>query len=157
MCDKAVSTYPSTIKFVSELIMTQGMCSKAVNFFVFDSIPDRYKTQEMCDRAVSEDPFLIVYCPDIYKTQRMRDEAVDDSLAALKLIFDWSDKSKMIKKPYTSLYAEKNILYFNKDSGNVVFSCNKMSILNIDLNNINLDNNFDEDNPDTIIFVRLLA
>ena len=32
-----------------------------------------------------------------------------------------------------------------------------MGILNIDLNNINLDNNFDEDDPDTIILIRLLA
>ena len=30
-------------------------------------------------------------------------------------------------------------------------------ILNFDLNNINLDNNFDEDDPDTIILIRLLA
>ena len=30
-------------------------------------------------------------------------------------------------------------------------------ILNIDLKNINLDNNFDEDKPDTIILIRLLA
>ena len=28
---------------------------------------------------------------------------------------------------------------------------------NVDLNNINLDNNFDEDNPDTIILIRHLA
>ena len=32
-----------------------------------------------------------------------------------------------------------------------------MSILNIDLNKINLDNNFDDDDPDTIILIRLLA
>ena len=32
-----------------------------------------------------------------------------------------------------------------------------MGILNIDLNNVNLDNNFDEDDPDTIIIIRLLA
>ena len=32
-----------------------------------------------------------------------------------------------------------------------------MGILNIDLNNINLDNNFDEDDPDTIILIRILA
>ena len=32
-----------------------------------------------------------------------------------------------------------------------------MGTLNIDLNNINLGNNFDEDNPDTIILIRLLA
>ena len=53
-------------------------------FFVFDSIPDCYKTQEMCDRVISEDHFVIVYCPNKYKTQRMWDKAVDDCLAALK-------------------------------------------------------------------------
>ena len=55
------------------------------------------------------------------------------------------------------MYADENILYFNEDSGNVIFSCNEMGILNIDLNNINLDNNFDEDDPDTVILIRLLA
>ena len=32
-----------------------------------------------------------------------------------------------------------------------------MGILNIDINNINLDDNFDESDPDTIILTRLLA
>ena len=32
-----------------------------------------------------------------------------------------------------------------------------MDVLNIYLNNINLDNNFDEDNADPIILIRLLA
>ena len=32
-----------------------------------------------------------------------------------------------------------------------------MDSLNIDRNNINIDNNFDEDDPDTIILLRLLA
>ena len=35
----------------------------------------------------------------------------------------------MIKKLFTALYADKNILYFDGDFGNVVFSCNKMDIL----------------------------
>ena len=55
------------------------------------------------------------------------------------------------------MYANENILYFNVDSGNVVFNCNGTVILNIDLNNINLDNNFDEDDPDTVILIKLLA
>ena len=46
-------------------------------------------TQEISDRFVSEDPFLIACCPDKYKTQRMCDEAAADSLAALELIPDW--------------------------------------------------------------------
>ena len=32
-----------------------------------------------------------------------------------------------------------------------------MGILKTDLNNINFDNNLDEDDPDTIIVIRLLA
>ena len=112
----------------------------------------------MCDRVVSEDPFLIVYCLDNYKTQIMCDEAADDCLAAKKFIPYWFATSKMIKKRFTVLYADKNILYFNEDSGDAIFSCNEMGILSIDLNKINLDNtNYDEDDPDTIVHIRLLA
>ena len=87
----------------------------------------------------------------------MCDETVDDCLAAFKLVPDWFVISKMIKNLFTALYADENKLYFNEGSGDVVFNCNGVGILNIDLNNINLDNNFDEDDPDTIIIIRLLA
>ena len=60
----------------------------------------------------------------------------------------------MIKTFYTALYADENMLYFNKDSDDVVCNCNWMGVLNIDLNNTNLDN---EDDPDTIILIRLLT
>ena len=50
----------------------------------------------MCNRIVSEDPSLIVYCPDKYKTQIICDEVVDDILWALKLISDFYPESKMI-------------------------------------------------------------
>ena len=135
------------------------MCHRAVHrcFFVFCSIPDKYKTQEICNLAVSLYFPFIVYCPYKYITEEMCDEAVDNSLVALKLIPDWFVASKMIKKLFTALYAEENILYVNKDSGDAVFNCNETCILNIDLNNISLDNNFDEDDPDKIIFVRRLC
>ena len=45
----------------------------------------------------------------------------------------------------------------NEVSDYIVFYCNGMGILNIDLKNINLDNNFDEDYLDTIILIRVLA
>ena len=49
------------------------------------------------------------------------------------------------------MYADENILYFNEDSDN------GMGILNMNISNINLhDANYDEDDPDTIILVRLL-
>ena len=83
--------------------------------------------------------------------------AVDDYIATLKLIPNWFVTSKMIKKLFNAFYANENILFFNEGPGDVVFNCNEMGILNIDLNNINLDNNFDEDDPDTIILIRLLV
>ena len=56
------------------------------------------------------------------------------------------------------MYADENILYFNEDSSNAVFNCNEMRNLNLDLNNINLDHtNHEEDDPYTIILIRLLA
>ena len=55
------------------------------------------------------------------------------------------------------MHEDENILYFNEYSGNVAFSCNEMGVLKIDLNNISLHNNFDEDDSDTIILIRLLA
>ena len=63
----------------------------------------------------------------------------------------------MIKKLFTALYADENILYFNECPGDAAFNCSGIGILNIDLNDINLDNNFDEDDPDTIILITLLA
>ena len=42
ICDKAVNTYHSTIKFIPECFTTKEMCDKAVNrcFLVFHFIPD---------------------------------------------------------------------------------------------------------------------
>ena len=51
----------------------------------------------------------------------MCDQAVNDSLAALKLITDWFVTSKIIKKLFTDLYADEDILYINEDSGDALF------------------------------------
>ena len=128
-------------------------------FFVFDSIPDCYKTQEMCESVVSENPFLIVYCPDRYKTQRMCDEAFDECPAALKFIPDWFGTSKMLEKFDNALHASDDILFFNESFDKVTFVANQRHNLAVDLDEINLDhdNNFYEDDPDTIVHVRLLA
>ena len=134
MCNKAVDNYPHALEYVSECYKT---CDKAVDTYPSTTkfVPECFMTLEMWDK------------------EEMCDEDVDDSLAALKIIPDWFVTSKMIKKLYAALYADENILYFNQDSTSVVFSCNGMGILNIDFNNINFDNNFDEDNLDTIILL----
>ena len=96
-------------------------------------------------------------CPDKYIAQRMCDEGVNDFLAALRLIPNWFVARKMIKNRYIALYAYDNIIYFNESSGYVWYFCNEMGILIIDLNNIYLDNNLHEDDPDANILIRVLA
>ena len=55
------------------------------------------------------------------------------------------------------MYTDENILCFTEDSGDAVFNHNEMGIFNIDLNNINLDDNFDEEDLNTIIFTGILT
>ena len=58
-------------------------------------------------------------------------------------------------KWFTVLYADNNVLYFNEGSDDFIFCCNRMGIISIDLNNINLDDsNYDDNDPETIIQIR---
>ena len=75
----------------------------------------------MSDKIISGAPFPIRYLPDQYKTQQMCDKALDDFLTALKFIPDWFVTNVMIKIYFTALHVDENILNFNEDSGNVVF------------------------------------
>ena len=143
--------------FLNTIRLKKCVIKQFIDVFVFDSIPGQYKNQEMYDIVVSLYRFLIAYYLDKYITQRIWDEDVDNSPAALKLFPDWFVISKMIKKAFTVLYADDGLLFFDEDSGDVTFYCNKMGILSVNLNNIILDNNFDEDGPDTIILIRLFA
>ena len=66
----------------------------------------------------------------------------------------------MLEKHNNVLHADDDILFYNKDFYKVTFIANQRYILTVDLDKISLDNNnnnFDEDDLDTIIHVRLLA
>ena len=42
------------------------MCDTAVDTcpFVFDSVANQYKTEEMCNKVVSKEPFMLKRCSD---------------------------------------------------------------------------------------------
>ena len=45
--------------FLNALCLKKVIVKELIDaYFLFDSIPGQYKTQEMCDRVVSEDSFL---------------------------------------------------------------------------------------------------
>ena len=64
---------------------------------------------------------------------------------------------KLIK--HFKLLCRQMVVYsfFYEDSGDVTFYFDEMGILSVNLDNINIDNTFDEDDPDTIIFIRFFA
>ena len=55
------------------------------------------------------------------------------------------------------LLANDDILFFDKGFSKVTFFANEMGILGVDLDKINLDDDFYKDDPETTIHVRLLA
>ena len=114
------------------------MCDKVFDrYFVFDSVPDQCKTQEMCNKISSEDPFQLRYCHDTHKTQEMCNKVDGDFLPALKFVPDWFVTSKKIKNLLTALYVDANILIFDEYSGDATFYCNQMGIVSADLNDTN--------------------
>ena len=118
----------STVQFVPDSNKTKEMCDKAANrcFLLFIHILDWYKAQEMRDRVIFEDPFMLVYCPDRYKTQIMCDEAADDCLAALELLPDLFVTSKMLEKLDNTLQTNDDILFYNEDFEKVRFIANQI-------------------------------
>ena len=97
----------------------------------------------------------MVYWLDKYKTQKMCDEAVDDCLAALKIIPDWFVTSTIFHKLDNALHDNDDTLFYDEDFDKVTFIANQRHILvvDIDKNNLDNDNNFDEDDLDTITHV----
>ena len=116
-CDAAANIYPFTIKLIPEYFVTQKCKIKQLIdvflYIILFLINIKYK--KICYKVLSEDPFLVLYCPDKYEIQGMCDEAVDDSITILKPVSDWFVTYNMIKKLYTTFYADENILYFNED------------------------------------------
>ena len=160
MCDKAVEIPPSVIQLVPEYFKTQDMCDRAVDScpFLVDSLPDQFKTQNMRDEAFLEDPLTLKYCLDRYKTQEMCGKAVDDFWPILKFVRDWLVTSKTTKKNYNALSADDDLRFLDEDTGKVSFLSDEMGFLSGNINKINLyDDSFYENDPKTIIYVRILA
>ena len=94
------------------------MCDKAVDTcpFVFDSVPDRYKTQEMHDTVVSKEPFVLKCCNDNYKIQEMRDKAVGAFLTTHKFVPDLFVTNKILEKLDDVVSCNDDIVFVNADS-----------------------------------------
>ena len=105
----------------------------------------------MCDKVVSKEPFILKYCLDRCNTQKVCDKAVDDFLPTLKFVPDWFVKNKMLEKLDDVVFSNDDIVFVNADSDNVTFLRDDMGLVSL------VDVNFNDDDTETIIQVRLMA
>ena len=71
MCDKAVSENDGTLKFVPDCYKNQEICNKAVDNFALEFVPGFYMTQEMCNKIANTHYSTMKFVPECYKTQEM--------------------------------------------------------------------------------------
>ena len=94
---------------------------------------------------------LLVYCPHRYRTPIMCDEVADDCLVELRFILGWFVIRKVLGKLDNALEANDDIILITKIIKGT-FTANQRHIFSVDhgKNNFHKDNNFYEDDPDTI-------
>ena len=102
----AFLSHYKNIVLIFGLFLFLKNCDKAICNYVHTSefVPNCYKTQQMCERVVSKNRFMLIQCPNRYKTQKMRDKAVDNYLAALKFIPDWFVTRKRLEKLHYAFF-----------------------------------------------------
>ena len=68
---------PWVLRFIPDGFKTQEMCTKAleVGLGKLKDVPDHFKTQEISDSVVRRSPFYLKDVPDHFKTQEMCDKA----------------------------------------------------------------------------------
>ena len=93
---------------------------------------------------------ILKYCPGKYKTQEMCDKAVDFYLITLMFVLDWFVTNKMLEKLCNSIFSNSNIFFHDAGSNIFIFLTDDIGFNTIDLNNVNLDyDKFNEDDPET--------
>ena len=148
MCDKDVGNYAHVLEFAPNCYKTKTCVIKPSMLillqynlflialrlkkwdskllisvlFVFSSNLDWYKTQEMCDSVVSEDPFIWMYCPINLKFKKyVMKLLMIVCLPALELIPEWFVASKMFEKFHDALLASDDTFFFDKHFGKIRF------------------------------------
>ena len=85
-------------------------------------------------------------------------EAVHACLPALKFVPDWFVLNKMLEKLRSASFSNSDIDLNKINSDVIIFFSGCMDLVTIDLNKINIDDdNFDEDNPKSIVPFKLMA
>ena len=74
----------------------------------FHLIPDRFKTQEMCIKAVEVDPWHLYDVPDHFKTQEMCDKGARHHVFSLQFVPYWFITQQQIDAWYDDDYVDND-------------------------------------------------
>ena len=111
----------------------------------------------MCGKVASNNSFMLIYCLDRYKAQDIRDKAIDDFLPTLGFVPDWF-VTRMIKRLDDALFSNDDLIFVNKNSNYLTFFSYEMGITSVDIIDIKHDDvSFDGDDPKTTNHVRVMA
>ena len=77
MCNEAVHMEPLSLEYVPDCLETQGLYNEAAvqTPYTMGFIPDHVRTQEMCIMRINPAAFLFI--SDRFKAQEMREKAVE--------------------------------------------------------------------------------
>ena len=99
MCNEAVHWDPYTLDYAldclkAEEMYEQTMCENPAAFFL---IPNHFKIQGMCIKAVEVDLWQIYDVPDYLKTQEICDDVVWGDPCSLQYVPDWFVAQQQLK------------------------------------------------------------
>ena len=66
--------------------------------YMLEVVPNHFKTQKMCDKAVDCIPWSLAHVPNYFKTQEMCNKAVYKNLCCLKYLPDYLKAGVMCNK-----------------------------------------------------------
>ena len=143
------------------------MCYKVIlrngGILMFNS--ERYKDQNMYNKAADNYPHALRSVPDCHKTKkcviklsvfiRLQHNLF---LIDLKFVLDWFVTNEIIEKLDGALFFDDYIIFADLDSDFVIFFSEDLGSNSVILGNINLDDeHFDYCDSETINHVRLMS
>ena len=127
---------------VSNYCKNQKMCEKAVDICV-----QKFFLKKKYINVVSINISLKKYVKKLFCLS-----------TNIRICSWWLVKNKMLEKRDDVVFANDDIVFINWDYDNVSCFGDDMALVNINVNNVSLDDdNFDDDDPKTVIHVRIMA
>ena len=95
--DEVVRTW--FLALTSDELKTNNMCEKSVTFnpYTLEFVPDDLKTKRMCKKFVEKNLLRLKFVSDYFKTQNICDKAVKGDLYSLLFVPDWFVTQKQLK------------------------------------------------------------